>query len=94
MMKKILEEHPYYISNEIYDNRKGQLSGYQKVVFDKYVFQDEEGGILYIYISQKEEIQWLYKFPSAPYFIQKIACSYENGPEWIEQIIKKLENNK
>ena len=86
-----LEAHPNFYSKQYFNNMKGHQYGFDKVVYTEYTFIDVDGGRLHVFISPSYKYQWIFYFPDKPYFIQKISSTYENGPKWMQDIIKKTE---
>ncbi|OIK14561.1 hypothetical protein BIV60_11380 [Bacillus sp. MUM 116] len=90
-MFQFLEEHNYFVSMDQFDNSKGQKYGLEKELYNVYKFIDNEGGVLHIFTHTTNNFHWIYHFAKKPYFIQKNASPIENGPEWVQILIKKIE---
>jgi hypothetical protein len=91
MVYDLLKKHPFFYEVDTYENENEKLFGFKKGKYSRYSFLDSEGGELHIFVPIKNgEFQWIYHFPTAPFFIQSIASPSTNGPLWMQILLKDL----
>lgn len=89
-MFKWLEQNPYYASERIFDNQKGEMDGYDWVKYHELKFENpSDNGELLLYISEIPVcIQW--SFVNKNMFIQSTVCHHDNGPQWMRELLDEV----
>lgn len=89
-----IEGHPYYIGKQLFPALEAKRFYLEEIDYVQYFLKDDEAGHLEIFIPliHEHQIHWSYYFPKKPFFIRSIACSYENGPDWIIKLLDTINN--
>lgn len=86
-----LKSHPYFKSVELFDNSRHRKQLWEKTHYLQYNFISDTNQEFSVFIPNSNfSIQWFCSFERG--FIQSEACTIDNGPQWIIDLMDDFEH--